>query len=348
MAKKYSIKDVAERAGVSKASVSYALNGVKKISEETKRKIFKAIEELEYEPNLVARSLSSGKSKLIGVILPITETGDVTSDLLEKNPFFSEFISGLSYVLSQYDYDLLLSGMNSNITYSNWIARRRLDGIILLGIYPKTIYEEIKKLNIPTVLSDVYEEYAQDFHCVHVDDEYGSYLVTRHLLDLGHKRIGFASGTIKSSKVNLKRFNGYKKALREEKIEIDENLIFETNVTFEGGLDVAEHILEKKIQLDGLVVVADIMAIGVMKYFQDNGYIIPNDLSIIGFDDIRYARYCSPGLTTINQDVVKKGMLSAELIIKELETKETSKESIVITPKLIVRGSTTNKKEEKI
>lgn len=348
MSKKYSIQDVARKAGVSKASVSYALNGIKKISEETKQKIFEAIKELEYEPNLAARTLSSGKSKLIGVILPITESGDSTSDLLGKNPFFSEFISGLADILGQKGYDILLSGMNSDLTYSNWIARRRLDGIILLGIYPKTIYEEIKKLNIPTVLSDVYEEYARDFHSVLVDDELGSYLATKHLLDLGHQRIGFASGSIKTSKVNTNRFIGYERALKEANISVDKSLIFETNVTFEGGLDVAKHILKNNIELDGLVVVADIMAIGVIKYYQDNGKSIPDDLSIVGFDDIRYATYCSPGLTTINQGVVRKGEISAKLIIEELESNDMKSESIIIKPELIVRGSTKAKKEVKV
>jgi LacI family transcriptional regulator len=345
MAKKYSIADVAKLAGVSKAAVSYALNGVNKISDKTKEAIFAAIKELEYEPNLAARCLSNGKSNLVGVILPITEMGDVASDLLEKNPFFSEFISGLENVLSQKGYDILLSGMNSKLTYVNWIERRRLDGIILLGTYPLTIYDEIKKLEIPTVLTDVYEEYAKDFHCIRVDDEYGSYLATKHLLSLGHTRIGFASGAIKTSKVNYYRFEGYKKALMEANLPVSDDLVFETNVTFEGGLMVAEHILKEKIDIDALVVVADIMAIGIMKYYQENGKSIPNDLSVVGFDDIRYASYCSPSLTTIRQDIVKKGMISAELIIKELESGVNTKESVIITPKLIVRGSTTKNKK---
>ncbi len=341
MSKKVSVRDVAKHAGVSVAAVSYVLNGINKVSEATKKIILNSIEELGYEVNLIAKGLSTGKSKLIGVILPITEQGDSTNDLLE-NPFFSEFFRGIEKTFQNEEYDFIISGLNVQGNYKNWIKRRKLDGIILLGAYPKSIYEEIKELNIPVVVNDIYEDnnLISDFHCVRIDDELGSYEATKHLISLGHTNIGFASGNKKSSRINQERFNGYVRALNEAGISLNDDYIFEELSTLEGGKIISQKIIKNKINISAIHVAADIMAIGIIKEYQKQGKSIPEDLSIVGYDDIQLSRFITPALTTINQDILYKSEISARLLLKDLRKRTSAKELKIIKPKLIVRKST--------
>jgi len=325
MAKKTNIAEIARLAGVSTATVSYVINDVNKVSEKTKEHVRKIMAELDYIPSINARSLSNGITKLIGVTLPLIAPSDTTGTLLETNPFFSEYLGEIHKVQGK---------------YKNWIQSRGLDGIILLGSYPPDIYEEVKNLNIPTVLTDVYESYANDFHCVNTDDAEGSYLATKHLISLGHKKIGFVGGSIKESPIHNNRYLGFGKAMLEAGLKINNDCVFETLTTFEGGLNLAEQFMREGLDLTALVVDADIVALGIMKACQDGGIKIPDQLSIIGFDDIQAASFTSPGLTTIRQFISKKGETAANLIMKDILANTRTTDSKVVKSKLILRGST--------
>jgi LacI family transcriptional regulator len=340
MPKKMNIAEIARLAGVSKATVSYVINDVSKVSEKTKERIKKIMADHDYIPSINARTLSNGQSKLIGVTLPLIAPSDTTGTLLETNPFFAEYLGEIHKVIAPYGYDILLSGIQVKGKYKNWIKSRGLDGIILLGSYPPDIYEEVKKLDIPTVLTDVYETYANDFHCVNTDDAEGSYLATKHLISLGHKKIGFVGGSIKESPIHNNRYLGYGKAMLEANIKINSDYVFETLTTFEGGLNLAKKLMKEKYDLTALVVDADIVALGIMKACQDSNKRIPDELSIVGFDDIQAASFTSPGLTTIRQFISKKGEIAAHLIMKDIMANTRTTDSKVVKAKLIVRGST--------
>ncbi len=340
MKKKANIRDVAERANVSVASVSYVVNGIDKVSVETKRRILDAIHEMDYKPSFMARGLSSGRSKLIGLTLPITESSDIPGDLLENNPFFGEFLSGLQNAMYNKDYEILLSCISTNAEYTDWIQKRGLDGIIMLGVYPKSLFKELQEMNVPVVLIDIYEDYASDFHCVRIDDELGGYLATRHLIDLGHTRIAFASGSIKNSRVNYFRYKGYARALNESNIPLDTELFFEDNATFNGGYRIGKTRLTENRKVTAIFAAADIMAIGLIKAAYEIGRKVPDELSIIGFDDIQFGKYIAPELTTIRQDIPLKSKVAAEMIIKDLNNHDRTKTSTILKPELIVRGST--------
>jgi LacI family transcriptional regulator len=230
------------------------------------------------------------------------------------------------------------------VEYKNWIQQRKLDGIIMLGTYPKSIFEEIKELAIPVVLTDVYEEYASDFHCVRADDEWGGYMATKHLLDLGHVNIAISTGNINASYVNYFRCQGYLRALREANIIPDRNLVFEEHVTFDGGYRVGKNLMASNCKATAVFAVADIMAIGIIKAFFENNKNIPGDMSIIGFDDIQFAKYTTPGLTTMRQNIIMKGKASAEMIINDLKIRKRTQDSVVLRPELVVRESTAHLK----
>ncbi len=340
MAKKTNIAEIARIAGVSTATVSYVINDLGKVSEKTKQRVKQIMNDLDYIPSINARSLSNGKTKLIGVTLPLIAPSDTTGSLLETNPFFAEYLGEIHKVVSSYGYDILLSGIQVKGKYKNWIQSRGLDGIILLGSYPPDIYQEVKQLNIPTVLTDVYESYSNDFHSVNTDDAEGSYLATKHLIDLGHKTIGFVGGSIKQSPIHNTRYLGYGKAMIEANLKINHDYIFETLTTFEGGVNLANQLMSDKLGLTALVVDADIVALGIMKTCQDAGKKIPDELSIVGFDDIQAASFTSPGLTTIRQFISKKGELAATLVMKDILANTRTTESKLVECKLIVRGST--------
>ena len=340
MTKKTNIAEIAKLAGVSTATVSYVINDVDKVSEKTKERVRKIMADLDYIPSINARSLSNGQTRLIGVTLPLIAPSDTTGTLLETNPFFAEYLGEIHKVISQYGYDILLSGIQVKGKYKNWIQSRGLDGIILLGSYPPDIYEEVKTLNIPTVLTDVYETYANDFHSVNTDDAEGSYTATKHLISLGHKKIGFVGGSIQQSPIHNNRYLGYGKAMLEANLKINNDCVFETLTTFEGGMHLAHRLMKEKFDLTALVVDADIVALGIMKVCQDNGKKIPDELSIVGFDDIQAASFTSPGLTTIRQFISKKGEIAANLIMVDIMANTRTTDSKMVKSKLIVRGST--------
>ncbi|HEY8405398.1 MAG TPA: LacI family DNA-binding transcriptional regulator [Acholeplasma sp.] len=340
MAKKINIAEIARLAGVSTATVSYVINDLGKVSEKTKRKVQKIIAELNYIPSLNAKSLSNGQTKLIGVTLPLIAPSDTTGSLLETNPFFAEYLGEIHKVISEYGYDLLLSGIQVRGQYRNWIKSRGLDGIILLGSYPPDIYEEVKELSIPTVLTDVYEDYSANFHTVNSDDADGSYQATKHLIDLGHRKIGFVGGSITKSPIHNNRYLGYGKAMLDAGLKIVNDFVYETQTTFEGGVKLAERLMNEHTGLTALVVDADIVALGIMKTYLDHGRRIPDDLSIVGFDDIQSASFVSPGLTTIRQYISKKGELAAKLVMQDILNNTQTKESKIVKSKLIIRGST--------
>lgn len=167
------LKDVAQLAGVSTAAVSYALSGKRPISEETKRRIQAAVEQLDYVPDLNARGLSMRDSKLIGVVIPQTEPGD---RLMFQNSFYSEVLGSIEYYARQNGYHILISATEANESYLTLAMKRNLDGIIVIGMYPDEFYQEMKKIKIPIVLID---SYCNDhyYHNIRIDDAYGLSLI---------------------------------------------------------------------------------------------------------------------------------------------------------------------------
>ncbi len=341
---KVTIKDVAKLSGVSIATVSNVLNNVNnRASEATKQKVMNAIKELDYKMDFNARSLSSRKSNMIGIMLPITQEGDVSTTLLTNNPFYGEFINGVELSARERGYDILIMGVYKSYSCREWIIKRNLDGIIFLGMYPQNLYDEMKTLEVPVVLIDTYEAYTSQFHNIGIDDEDAGYKATKYLLEIGHKNIAFVSGSIDKSIINLKRFNGYKRALNEFGVQLNPKYVIETTVGFDGGKEAGERILRRKIDVTAIFSVADIMAMGLIKVFTKVGKKVPEDFSVIGFDDLKICDYTTPGLTTIRQNIFKKGKVAAKVLIEDIEGINKKPQSIHIPTELVIRESTKSK-----
>ena len=252
------MKDVAKAAGVTTAAVSYAISGKRPISDETRKRVEQAIKELGYAPNMAARTLSSASrdSKLIGVVVPQTEGG---GRLMFQNQFYSEILGSIELCARQKGYHVLISATDANESYLMLAKERNLDGIIVIGMYPDSFYQQMKKSQIPIVLID---SYCNDhyYHNIRIDDAYGSYLATRYVLDCGHRAVAFFSGRIKENGVMKKRLAGYRDALAEYEIPFREELIFEGNIDYKDGIVSAQRLMDAGLPATAVVAAADILA----------------------------------------------------------------------------------------
>ena len=318
------LKDVARRAGVSSATVSYVLNGKRTISEDTKRRVREAIEELDYVPDLAARGLSRRDSMLIGVVVPQTEPGD---RLMFQNSFYSEVLGSIEYYARQRGYHILISATDANESYLTLAKQRNLDGIIVIGMYPDEFYQQMKKTQIPIVLID---SYCNDhyYNNIRIDDAYGSYLATRYLLECGHRDAAFFAGQLKENGVMQKRLAAYR-----------EDYVFEGQIDYKSGVTMAERLARSGSGVTAIVAAADILAIGAIKGLYNSGLLVPEDMSIIGFDDLEISQYLAPGLTTIRQQISLKGQRAVELLLEHIADPSLSKQEEILPLKLIERGS---------
>jgi LacI family transcriptional regulator len=332
---KSTIKDVANKAGVSVATVSYVLNGKKSISEATKQKVYAAMEELNYVPNINAQGLNSNSSRLIGVVVPQTENGD---KLMFQNGFYSEVLGSIEYHARQKGYHVIISATDTNESYLKLAKQRNLDGIIVIGMYPDEFYKELKKTDIPIVLID---SYCNDFyyHSIRIDDAYGSYLATRYLLKNGHRDIAFFVGQVKDNGVMKKRLQGYKNALEEFDVEFNGKYVFEGQIDYDSGIQMADDLVDSKLPVTSIVCAADILAIGVMSELYKRGVKVPDDISIVGFDDLEISKYLTPPLTTVHQHISLKGQKAVELLLEHIEKTDLPKQEEVLSLELVERGS---------
>lgn len=342
MSNRVTLKDVAKKADVSSATVSYVLNGKKSISAETKRRVWDAIESLDYVPDLSARSLTMRDSKLIGVVVPQTEPG---SKLMFQNNFYSEILGSIEYHARLHGYHVIISATDANESYMTLAKERNLDGIIVIGMYPDEFYQQMKKTRIPIVLID---SYCDDhyYHNIRIDDAYGSYLATKYVLEQGHRKIAFFSGQLKENGVMKKRLIGYQQALAEKQVPFCPEYVFEGKIDYDSGIQLAENLLDAKLPATAVVAAADILAMGAMKGFYERGVKVPDDLSVMGFDDLEISKYLTPGLTTIKQEISQKGERAVEMLFKNIQEPNLTKQEQILPVSIVERSSVKSIKQK--
>jgi len=314
--KNITIKDIAKISGVSITTVSNVINGKKeKVSQDTLDRINKTLKDLNYIPNSSARSLVQNRSKLIGVIIPQTEDH---KQLLLQNPFYSEIVSGIETKIREHGYTMILTGVDKNKDYLDVFIKWSLDGAIIMGIYKEQFYEELKRINIPIVLVDSYINDSY-FYKIGIDDELGGYMAAKYLISKGHKKIALVTGSIIKDGVTEKRFLGYKRALEEASIFYNPDNVYEESVSFEHGYKTGLELSERMGDITAVFATADLIATGVISGFYNSGIKVPDDVSVIGFDDISITKMLIPPMTTIKQDIYDKGQRSVEKLIDAIE-----------------------------
>lgn len=335
--KKASIKDVAREAGVSAATVSYVLNNHPResISPETAARVQAAVTKLDYVPNLNARSLSSRRTHLIGVIIPQTEPGQ---EFMFSNPFYGDLLSAIEFTARQNGYHILLSGTNSDQSYISIARNRGVDGIIVVGVYPSHSLDELRQIDVPIILIDSYVTDPR-FHTIGINDKEGGRLATEYLLSMGHREIAFVSGSIMEYGVNSKRYEGYAQALQAAGLPVNEARLYTGNVDFDYGILAAQQVISRGRQETAAFVTADILALGFVKGLNALQFRVPSDLSVVSFDDVYLARICDPSLTTVRQDIARKGSSAVQIIIDCKDAKSAQKQEIILPIKLVQRAS---------
>lgn len=317
--KRATIRDIAKAAGVSVASVSNVLNGIDKVSEETRERIVQAMADLDYHPNLVARSLTTKKFGMLGLLLPITDEGPAsTSLLLRDNPFYGELLSGVEYQASVLGYDVVIKGIRSGESCRDWVLKRNLDGAIFLGNFSSVISRELQDLGRRLVLVDCYDSGAQHHSSIGIDDENGGYLAARHLLENGHRKIALAASNVTLDGPIRRRCLGYRRALAEYGVAATDSLILLDDLSFDGGYRVGRRLLERR-EITAVFAVGDVMAFGILKALHEAGRRVPEELSIVGFDNTKGCEYSQPALTSVDQPVYDRGRLAVEALVAAIQ-----------------------------
>ena len=329
------LKDIAKEAGVSTVTVSNVINGNhKKVSTTTIEKVNALIEKYNYIPNATARTLAMKTSKIIGVIIPNVND----DDNFLQSPYNAEVLGVIERIIRKNNYYLMFRCVSNYREVSNILQMWNVDGAIFLGMFDNDVKEILKQNHLPTVFLDTYVPQLKLFN-VGSDDFKGGYIATRHLLNNNHRQIAFVSPDTTTPGVMQERFKGYCKALNEKHISINENIIFYSNVSYECGVQVGKTISNHLDEITAVFATADIIALGIIEGLRLNGLSVPDDISIIGFDNIPTCNYSVPKLTTINQNISAKAEAAAHLILSMLNQDEIPNSSIKMDVEIIDRQS---------
>lgn len=326
-----SIKDVAKEAGVSIATVSRVLNSIDVVNEDTKKRVEEVIEKLAYRPNIVARSLKTHRTSTIGIIIP-----DISS------PFYPEIVRGAEDVANIYDYNIILCNTDldaeKEMEYLNVLKEKMVDGVIYMSnsLESKTI-ELIKKLQMPTVLVETTDK-EKTFPSVTINNEKAAYEATEYLIKKGNKKIAYIG--VHENKINAGaiRYLGYKAALKDNGIVLNENMVFLHGLKAHSGYEGIKTILDKS-KPDALFCASDEAAMGAINALREANLRVPEDIDVIGFDDIYSAAIFYPKLTTISQPMYDMGSVSMRLLIKVIGKSIFEETHFVLPHELIERDS---------
>jgi len=330
------IYDVAKRAGVGIGTVSRALNDSPQILPHTKAKVLKAIEELDYQPHAMARGLARKKTNMIAVIVPFF-TGY----------FFLELLRGVQQEVTSHDYDLLLYSLDHRKDkvedfIEKTLQERRVDGVLLISLPISDYYASLFiQKKCPIVLVD---SYHPKLDSITVKNREGAYLATKHLLSLGHEKVAMIDGQLVSSPAQV-RLLGYKQALEENGIPFrDDYLAISDFVSGQDGFnrEAGYHAMARLLELGegrptAVFVSSDIQAAGAMLAIQEAGLNVPDDIALIGFDDIELAEYLE--LSTMRQPMFEMGKLGVERLIDRIDNKKAGDYKISFSTQLISRKS---------
>ena len=311
------LKTIAEKAGVSTATVSNVINGnYHKVSEETRKRVEKIIEDHDYQPNAVAKSLASKESRIIGLVIPNVDE----EENFFANPYDVEVVALLENYIRRQGYYMMLRCVKqcreSIPLFSSW----NVDGMIFLGTF-KSEVEDIKKdLKVPAVFFDTYPEEIPIAN-VGIDDYRAGYLSAKYLLDKGHKNIGFIGPSPDQPGVIQARYYGFLKACQERNIVVPTENVFEVDTLFREGIALGKKIAEDPHGITALSVMSDTVAIGVLEGLRKNGLHVPNDISVIGFDNLKEGRVAHPQLTSISQHPEEKVQKAGDILFQMIREK---------------------------
>jgi LacI family transcriptional regulator len=325
------IYDVARESGVSYSTVSRVLNGFEFVKDGTRQKVLEAAEKLGYVANLQARSLAGGRSSVIGVLVPGID-----------NSYITEIVAGIDDELAKANFNLMLhtthrhSGKEAQ--YVNMIANGMSDGILL--VVPLAIEAYLSSLRdrqFPYVLIDQHDSLGKSAEIVTTNRQ-GAYEAVSYLIELGHRRIAFITGLMELYST-YERLAGYKDALADHNIPVIEDYIVEGDFWEKEAYIATNKLLSLDPLPTAIFASNDLTALGAMVSIREHGLSIPEDISIIGFDDIPQAAYVHPTLTTVRQPLVQMGRAAVNLLLETLDNSDLPPRQVMLDTELIIRDS---------
>lgn len=337
------IKDVALAAGVSVATVSRVLNNTAPVNEETRKRIQNIINELHYKPSMIARGMRNQQSKVIAIMVPSYE-----------NPYHIKLFKYIEQEAKERGYRLILVGMDEGNDSEHEsimeLMTRNVDGIILCTyLGNKNNIKNIIHLSqtVPIIFMDNFE-FDEAISSVVIDGYKGMWEVTKHLLQLGHKRIGYIDGS-SGYKVANERRNGYEDCLKEHHISIETELIYYADYEISAGYEACRYFMEEcSVRPTAILAANDIMAVGAIGYLREKGYRIPEDVAVAGFDDIYLSKIIVPNLTTYRQPLDRIAEEVVRMLIDKINSPTIEEKQVMIDGELIIRRSTDSTEQDKM
>ena len=325
------IKDVAKMAGVSTTTVSHVINKTRFVAQETESLVLQAIKDLNYSPSAVARSLKVNTTKSIGMIVTTSEA-----------PYFAEIIHAVEEHCYRQGYSLFLCNTQNNSekikNHLEMLAKKRVDGILVMcsEYLPDSLNLLHSFENIPMVVMD----WGPNVHTdIILDNSFdGGYLATKHLIENGHKYIGIIAGELTKTTAKT-RYEGFIHAMKEAGLTVNPNWVMEGFFEPEDGYECMNKILSQDNLPTAVFCCNDVMALGAISAIGEKGLRVPEDISIIGYDNIHASRFYSPPLTTVHQSKSRLGVQAVNLLFERINHKSDQKEKIEIHPELVVRKS---------
>jgi len=335
MKRRVTLDDVAEKAGVSRATVSRVVNEYPHVSEKVRKHVLKIIDEMGYNPHIAARSLASQRTRNIGLVFPNS------IHIFFTDPYFPRLTEGIAHACNENDYTLSLFIFHTEELEKKLIPRlsRRglVDGIIVQATgMDDDILSNINEGDVPFVVVGRPFNLPEASY-IDVDNITGAYNAVAHLIRAGRTRIGMITGPLDNT-ASLDRVEGYKLALRERNLVIKDSRIVNGDFTESSGYYAAKQLLENE-GLDAIFVASDTMAIGALKALREESLLIPDDIAIVGYDDLPPAKSAVPQLTTIRQPIRRLGMKVVEILIDIIVNGEEHPRQIVLGTELVVRDS---------
>jgi DNA-binding LacI/PurR family transcriptional regulator len=327
------IYDVARLAGVSPSTVSRMLNGKGQFAPTTHRAVEQAVEQLRYRPNTIARSLRTRSTQTIAFLLP-----DI------PDPFFVSLISGVQQHALASDYAMLLCVTEGNPEreehYLNLLRAKQVDGVLVDGlVLPPARLTRFVEDGFPIVCLDRDID-VPALPLVQVDNRLGARRATEHLLALGHTRVAHVAGAeLHRLRHSQERLAGYRDALDAAGIEADDRLVAAGDYTEDGGHAAARALLDAGVEFTAMFAANDLSAIGAVSAITETGRRVPDDISVVGFDDIHIAAFTVPALTTIHQPAAEIAQRATELLIGLIQGEDVDERRHVLEPRLVVRAS---------
>lgn len=335
--KNLTISQIAELAGVSKTTVSRVLNNKDDIKGETRERILQVIRENNYRPNSAARTINNRSTRTIGLLIPYQ------ADYVLSNPFYYDVIRGITVEADLNDYYTLLMYSQKD-SYLKTVREKRIDGLLLIsfGTQHIKLLQELLETDIPMISLAKVPGFST-VPTVSVDDFDGAKKAVSHLIEQGHRDIAVINGP-QTLVGHAERIKGYRAVLESHGIPYREELVLEREISVENG-----HLAMKKLlgeqTFTAAFICCDLMAIGAIEAIRDSGLRVPEDISIVGYDNIPMSGHLSPALTTVDQFAYKKGRRATQALIAQMEG-TSMRRSLEIKPELVIRGSTARRPRE--